>query len=106
MTKYITEMDMEELLEQFKHMPNKSAVARVNDSYLFINIDSVEYDSFDTAKLWLRSDEFGTKITQYVDHSAAKHLYEIADPQGIKWENLPTYEKDKYIRLQKAGIKP
>ena len=102
----ITDQDSEEALHRYDHMPDKSAVIRVGGSFFLCNISTLEIEDFELAKLELRRGSNGIKIKKINDVLVARKLYEIANPNGPEWTTLYPSEKEKYIRLQDAGIKP
>lgn len=107
--KYITELDTERIEKIASKMPINSALVKMDDRIFALNVSlGVWSTSHYGANLELTSakDTNGHYVTQIDRNLVARELYKIAEPDGISWFLAPSQTREKYIRMQDAGVKP
>ena len=106
---YITELDTERIKKIAGKLPNNSALVKLDDHIFGINVSSAlwsrsEYTS--SVELSLAKDMKARTTTIIDPNLVARKLYEIAEPDGTDWQFISWRDKEKYIRMQDAGVKP
>lgn len=107
--KYITELDTERIKKIAGKMPKNSALVNLNHKTYACNVAEVTMSmQAHTCNIELRTvkDLEGRYGVLIRDDEIAKQLYEIAEPDGPDWDLLLPCEREKYIRMQDAGVKP
>lgn len=107
--KYITELDTERIKKIAGKLPNGSALVKLDDHIFGVNVSSAlwsrnQYTS--SIELSLAKDMEGRTSTVIDPNLVARRLYEIAEPDGTDWQFISQRDREKYIRMQEAGIKP
>lgn len=106
--KYITELDTDRIKKIAGKLPNNSAIINLDDRVFALNVSSALWEAnLDGASLTLSSlkDKAGKYAVQVDRNVAARRLYEIAEPDG-DWRLISWRDREKYIRMQDAGVKP
>ena len=107
--KYITELDTDRIRKIAGKLPNNSALVTLDDHIFALNVSSALWtmsEHTDSVELALAKDMQGQISIQIDRNSVARKLYEIAEPDGASWQLISRRDKEKYIRMQEAGIKP
>lgn len=106
---YITELDTDRIKKIAGKLPNNSALVTLDDHIFAINISSVHWTMSEYAgsvELSLAKDMDGRISTRIDPNLVARKLYEIAEPDGADWWLISWRDREKYIRMQDAGVKP
>lgn len=108
--KYITELDTDRIKKIANKMPENSALVKMDDRIFALNVSSgiwsIDRYGSSSLELIMVKDTEGQLLTQIDCNLVARKLYEIAEPDGADWQLISWRDKEKYIRMQKAGIKP
>lgn len=108
--KYITELDTDRIKKIAGKLPDNSALINLDDRIFGINVSSALWTMSEyctgSVELMLAKDPEGRNITQIDRNLVARKLYEIAEPDGADWQLISWRDKEKYIRMQDAGVKP
>lgn len=107
--KYITELDTERIKKIAGKLPNNSALVNLDDHIFGINVSSALWTMSNhtgSVELTLAKDTEGQNVTRIDRNLVAKKLYEIAEPDGADWQLISWRDREKYIRMQDAGVKP
>ena len=107
--KYITELDPDRIKKIAGKLPDNSALVKLDDHIFGVSVSSAlwtmsEYTS--SVELAMAKDTEGRTSILIDRNSVASKLYEIAEPDGASWQLISRRDKEKYIRMQEAGIKP
>lgn len=107
--KYITELDTDRIKKIADKMPDNSALVKMDDRIFGINVslgiwNTSQYGA--SLELTTAKDTNGQYLTQIDRNLVARELYSIAEPDGISWFWAPSETREKYIRMQNAGIRP
>lgn len=107
--KYITELDTDRIKKIAGKMPDNSALVKMDDHIFALNVSS-EIWSASQYRLNLEltgvKDLEGRFLTKIDRNMVARELYKIAEPDGADWQLISWRDKEKYIRMQDAGVKP
>lgn len=107
--KYITELDTDRIKKIASKMPDDSALVNLDDHIFVLNVSSALWimsEHTGSVELNLTKDTEGRSITRIDRNLVARALYEIAEPGGSDWSFLTDSHRDRYIRMQDAGVKP
>ena len=107
--KYITELDTNRIKKIAGKLPNNSALVSLDDRVFVLNVSSGTWSSSlhgASLELTAAKDTSGRYANQIDYNLVAKKLYEIAEPDGADWDLISYLDKEKYIRMQDAGIRP
>ena len=107
--KYITELDTDRIKKIAGKLPNNSALVNLDDHIFGINVSSALWTMGQftgSVELTLAKDTEGQTSTLIDRNSVARKLYEIAEPDGADWQLISWRDREKYIRMQDAGVKP
>lgn len=107
--KYITELDTDRIKKIAGKLPNNSALVNLDDHIFGINVLSatwIKREYTGSVELMLAKDTEGRNSTLIDRNLVARKLYEIAEPDGSNWDLISYLDKEKYIRMQDAGVKP
>ena len=102
--KYITELDADRIKKIAGKLPNNSALVNLDDHIFGVNVSSALWSS--SVELSLAKDMEGRTSILIDPNLVARKLYEIAEPNGADWQFISWRDKEKYIRMQNAGVKP
>ena len=106
---YITELDTDRIKKIAGKLPDNSALINLDDRIFGVNVSSAlwtmsEYTG--SVELSLVKDMEGQTSTIIDRNLVARKLYKIAEPDGADWRLISWRDKEKYIRMQNAGVKP
>lgn len=107
--KYITELDTDRIKKIAGKMPDNSALVKMDDHIFALNVSSGAWNTSQyevSLELIMAKDTKGQLLTQMDCNLVARELYKIAEPDGISWFLAPSETREKYIRMQDAGVKP
>lgn len=106
---YITELDTDRIEKISGKLPDNSALVKLDGRTFALNVsvgiwNSSQYGA--SFELTAAKDTNGRFVTTINHNLVAIKLYEIAEPDGADWEYISHLDKEKYIRMQDAGVKP
>lgn len=107
--KYITELDTDRIKKIAGKLPDNSALVKMDDCTFALNVSSGTWSSSQygaSLELTAVKDTNGRFVTLINRNLVARKLYEIAEPGGADWDLISYLDKEKYIRMQDAGVRP
>lgn len=108
--KYITELDTDRIKKIASKMPDNSALVNMDGRTHALNISSgiwsMSQYELSSLELIVVRDTRGQYLTQIDRNLIARELYKIAEPDGADWQLISSQTREKYIRMQEAGVKP
>lgn len=107
--KYITELDTDRIKKIAGKMPDNSALVNMDDHIFALNVSLGIWSASQYAlslELTAVKDANGKFSTKIERNLVARELYKIAEPDGADWQLISWRDKEKYIRMQDAGVKP
>lgn len=108
--KYITELDTDHIKKIASKMPDNSALVNMDDRIFALNVSSgiwsINRHGSSSLELIVMKDTGGQLLTQIDRNLVARELYKIAEPDGTDWQLISWRDREKYIRMQEAGVKP
>lgn len=107
--KYITELDTDRIKKIAGKLPDNSALVNLDDHIFALNVSSGIWNASEyrlNLELTGVKDLDGKFLIKIDRNMVARALYEIAEPDGADWQLISWRDREKYIRMQNAGVKP
>lgn len=106
---YITGLDTNRIRKIAGKLPDNSALVKLDDHIFALNVSSAFWNMTQyggSLELTVLKDLDGQYLTQIDCNLVARELYKIAEPDGADWQLISWRDKEKYIRMQDAGVRP